>query len=372
MRIAIITGVPFPPEEGVGYHVYNLSKKMIEKGNSVTVFTRGDLRTKKSSFEGIKVVKVTYPPAPTFLYPIQMKIHSFFLNRLFNSLKEKYDIIHLHLPIAPLINIDLPIITTMHGSVVVHAYHTQLKDQTSYKMKIFTNYILFPLVSKIIKNSNIITAVSKPVANELNEYFGLRNVPVCGNGVDENLFKPSKKVDGDYILYVGRISIKKGIIDLINVFEQICDEYSTKLLIVGKGELYHELNKKVLLKKLDDKVIFCGHKNINELIAIYQKATLFISPSHYETGPLTLLEAMSCGKPVIATNVGIAQECINNYKNGILIEPKSLKDMEDAISLLLDNKNLRDKLGKNARKTILENYTWSKVVDKYEVFYNKL
>lgn len=368
----MIISTPFPPQEGVGYHVYNLSKKLIEKGNTVTVFTRGSFKTKKSACDGIDIVKVSYPPAPSLLYPLQIKFHSFCLNRIFQSLKGQYDVVHLHLPFAPLVTTNLPILTTMHGSVIVHARHIGLIDQTSFKMKFFTNYILFPLVSKTIKNSNIITAVSKPVSNELNEYYGLKNVPVCGNGVDENIFKPCKCEHENYILYVGRLSYKKGLLDLINVFEQIYDEYSTKLLIVGKGELYHELNKNVLEKKMDDKIIFCGHKNIHELVRLYQKSTLYISPSHYESGPLTLLEAMACGKPVIATNMGVAQECIKNYENGILVEPRSLKDMRNAISKLLDDKKLRDKLGKNARKTILENYTWDKVVNRYTYLYEDI
>lgn len=368
----MIISTPFPPEEGIGYHVYNISKRLIEKGNSVTVFTRGDFKTKKFLYDGIKIIEVPYPHAPSILYPFQIKLHSFFLNRLFKSLKEEYDIVNLHLPFAPLVNTDLPIITTMHGSVIVHARHDQLRDQTSFKMKIFSNYVLFPLVNKVIKNSDIITTVSNPVAKELDEYYGLKNVPICGNGVDENLFKPCKNEDENYILYVGRLSYKKGLFNLINVFEKLCNEYSTKLLIVGKGEIYSELYKDVLEKKLNDKIIFCGHKNIEELVSMYQKSTLFISPSHYESGPLTLLEAMSCGKPVIATNVGIAQECINNYENGLLIKPKSLKDMRIAIANLIDDRNLRVKLGKNARKTILDNYTWDKVVNKYEICYNKI
>lgn len=372
MKIAMIISTPFPPEEGVGFHVYNISKKLIERGNSITVFTRGAFKIIKSNYEGINIVKVPFPPLPsTIFYPLQIKYNSYILNKLFSALKEQYDIIHLHIPIAPLINTNLPILTTMHGTVIIHR-NLELKNDISFKMKVFSKYFLFPFASKIIKNSDIITTVSNFVANQLKETYGLIDIPLCGNGVDENLFKPNNGKSGDYLLYVGRLTYNKGIMDLVNAFERIYNEYSTKLVIVGNGAMLPELKQKISDKKMEDKIIFCGHKNTNELVKLYQRSTIFISPSHYESGPLTLLEAMSCGKPVISTNVGLAQECINNCKNGILIEPESVNDMRNAISYLLDNENLRYKLGKNARKTILNNYTWDIVVDNYEHLYKSI
>jgi glycosyltransferase involved in cell wall biosynthesis len=368
MKIVILISTAFPPEEGIGYHVYNLSKKLIEKGHSVTVVTRGFIKTENTIFDGIKIIKVPFVP----LYPFHILIHSFFINKLFKVLEYEYDVLHIHLPLTPSVNTHLPILTTIHSSLVEDVLHFEFNNFKSLTTKVLTKYISFPLISKIIKKSSINTTVSKSVANELKVHYGLDNIPIVGNAVDEKLFKPSKTKEGNYILYVGRLGYRKGLFDLIDVAERICNKYSIKFLIVGKGDEYRRLNDQIKERNLEDKIIFCGHKNTNDLISIYQKSTIFISPSRYESGPLTLLEAMACGKPVIATEVGIARECIVNYENGILVKPKSVDLMVNAISYLLDNEDQRYRLGKNARKTILDNYNWNLVADKVEKYYNNI
>lgn len=75
----MIISTPFPPEEGIGYHVYNLSKKLIERGHEVTVITRGGLETEKMNFDGIEVLKAPFVP----LYLFHVSINGFFLKQAF-------------------------------------------------------------------------------------------------------------------------------------------------------------------------------------------------------------------------------------------------------------------------------------------------
>ncbi|WP_048204037.1 glycosyltransferase family 4 protein [Methanobacterium formicicum] len=232
MRIAMLISNPFPPEEGIGYYVYNLSKKLIEKGHEVTIITRGSLKTHSEIFEGIKIMKVSFLP----LYPFHVQFHSYFVNKLFNSIEDEFDIVHIHTPLTPIIKTSLPIITTIHGSMVGNAKDIEIVDLKSLGTKFLTKYISYPLVSKLITCSDCVTTVSNSVKNELEEYYSLNNVMVIENGVDEGEFIPSNKKE-NYILYVGRLSYGKGLFDLLETAKKISKDYDIKFYLVGKGEL---------------------------------------------------------------------------------------------------------------------------------------
>lgn len=367
MKICMVISTPFPPEEGIGYHVYNLSKNLIKRGHEVTVITRGFLKVEKSFLDGIKIIKTPFIP----LYPIHVNIHGLFVNNLLKSIEHKFDIINIHTPLSPIIKTNLPTISTIHTSVIENARHTEIVDLKSLSAKIMTKLVSSSLISKLIKNSNLVATVANSVARELKKYYGFDKANVVGNGVDEKLFKPIKKKGKEkYILYVGRLSYRKGLFDFLKVAKQICKNYHIKFILVGKGELEGKLKERVRKENLQDKIIFLGHISRKKLIQLYQNATLLIMPSHYESGPLVILEAMSCGVPIVSTRVGIAPEVISNMKNGILVPVKSPKKIAEAIIKLLKNKGLRRKLGDNARKSILKKHTWKIVTDKYENLYN--
>jgi len=143
-------------------------------------------------------------------------------------------------------------------------------------------------------------------------------------------------------------------------------------VIPGKGYLSDKLQKKVKDIGLQDKFKFLGYINKEKLIQLYQNATVYVTPSHYEGLPTVLLEAMSCGLPVVATGVSGNLDVILSGKNGILVPPKSPKKMADAVSMLLDDNEMRKSLGVAARKTIEERYTWDKISNVMLECYNSL
>jgi glycosyltransferase involved in cell wall biosynthesis len=241
-------------------------------------------------------------------------------------------------------------------------------DSGSLAAKIMGRYVSYPLELKLLKKSKIIATVSKSVADELKEYhLDNKNCTVIGNGVDETRFSPAKNASsGDYILFTGRLTYRKGLFDLIECAKYIKDEYpEISFVVVGKGNLAPNLHKKVEQYGLKEKFRFLGYVDPKELVDIYRNARMFVMPSHYEGLPTVLLEAMSCGIPAIATEVSGNLEVIKHCKNGLLIPPKSPRKMADAISLLLEDQKLSKTLGENARRTILENYTWDMIYGKY-------
>lgn len=363
----MVISTPFPPEEGIGYYVYNLSKKMIEKGHKVTVITKGKLKIEKINFDGICVFKVPFIP----LYPFHISIYGYFINKMLKKIENNFDIIHIHTPLSPVIKTSLPIVSTVHTSVIEDARHIEIVDIKSLLVKkIFTKLVSKPLLFNLINRSCAVTTVSNSVASELKIYFGFSNAIVVGNGVDEKIFKPiNNKNKRKYILYVGRLSYRKGLFDLLKCAKIICERYNINFFLIGKGELKRKLKDKINKEGLQSKVLFLGYVSRKELVHLYQNATVFVIPSHYEGLPTVILEAMACGLPVVATEIGANKDVINNCKNGLLIPTKSPEKMAEAISTLIEDEELRIKLGKNARKTIQEKFTWDVVTDKVLMTY---
>ena len=363
MRICMVMSTPFPPEEGIGNYVYNLSRKLIEKGHQVTVITRSpSWRMQTDTFNAINIFRAPFIPC----YPFHVNLHGAFVNKLFKSLEPNFDLVHIHTPLSPVIKTSLPVVTTMHTSIIRDIDFIEVKGLRYLLSKMMLRSTGYPLTLKLLRRSDKITAVSKGVAQELKGY-GLNpdGVDVIRNGVDETVFVPAQKKNEDrYILCTGRLTTRKGLFDLIECGRYVRDKYTdVQFVITGKGELLSKLKARVEELDIKDKFIFTGFVDRENLIKLYQNATIFVLPSHYEGLPTTIIEAMACGLPVVATDISGNVDVIENGKNGILIPPKSPKKMAGVISTLLEDEVMRELLGKNARATIEKRFTWNIISD---------
>jgi glycosyltransferase involved in cell wall biosynthesis len=370
MHICILFSTPFPPREGIGNYVYNMSKKYIEKGHEVTLITRGKIGCEVQYFENIKVFKPTFVPC----YPLHVDFHGIFVNKLFEKLEDTFDIVHVHSPLSPMISTKLPIISTIHTPMKTDICNFESTGIFSYLSKSQWRFS-YILEKRLLDRSDIITTVANSVAKELTEEYKVQKdrINVVYNGVDETVFVPNDgKHETEYILYVGSLAYRKGLFDLIECGKYVCKKYKDiNFVIVGDGMLRNKLRENIRKLNIEDRFIFKGHVSKAELIKLYQNATIHVLPSHYEGLPTVLLEAMSCGLPVVATAVSGNLDVIKQYDNGILVRPKSPKEMADAISVLLEDRNMRKKLGDCARKTIEERYTWTTVSNKLLEIYSR-
>lgn len=364
MRICVITSANFPPEEGIGNYIYNMSKEFIRKGHHVTIITRGSFsKTKEENFEGITLYRVPF----LRVYPFHVHLHGIFVNKLLRSIEHKFDIIHIHSPLPPLVKSKIPVLLTIHSPMKNGASVLEVTDFFSLAIKFQAKYISYPLEIKLIKNSCMITTVSSTVAKNLEEY-GVKseNIKVVYNGVDQHIFVPSAMIPKEkYALYTGRISYGKGLIELIECAKEICElRDDVNFLLAGDGPLLPNLKEKVNDLNLQSRIRFLGRVNRDTIITLYQNATIFAFPSYYEGLPGSLLEAMACKLPIVATEVPGNIELIEHNKNGILIPPKNGASLAKEILYLLDDPGKREKFGENARKTIEDKFTWDAVSDR--------
>jgi glycosyltransferase involved in cell wall biosynthesis len=224
------------------------------------------------------------------------------------------------------------------------------------------------------------------VSNELKKYVLKFNVApdkisVVPNGVDINLFNPrvsEAKIRDKYglnksniVCFIGGLFPWHGAENIIKVANEMADSHpEVKFLIVGSGPLEEELRAMA-----GKNVIFIGtvkHELIPEYLAAsdiavapYPKMDLFYF------SPIKLFEYMASGKAIIASNMGQIGEVIEHEKTGLLIEPGNLWALKENIEYLLDNPQMRRKLGRNARKAT-ESYTWENNVKRVMEIYEEL
>ncbi len=181
---------------------------------------------------------------------------------------------------------------------------------------------------------------------------------VIPNYVETDVFKPmnmAKKKSS--ICFIGRLTKQKNLFALLKALRAL----SYTLTLIGSGKQEEQLWD--FANKNGTNVDFLGNIPNHELPKILNRHELFILPSLWENMPKTLLEAMACGMPVIGTDVKGINEVIEHGKNGILCNIDSNSIRESIISLMEDEE-LKEKLGKNARNTIIEHYNLDNLVEK--------
>lgn len=368
MNILTVCSVPFPPQEGIGNHIKYVAKSLIKYGHEVTIATRGCLNYCSSKYEDINIIKTPFVP----IYPYHVDFHGKILSNYINNNINNYDIVHIHSPLVPYLKIDLPIVTTLHSSLVEDIKFVENRDVYSALSRIMTHAISKQIIQKQLNNSKAILAVSRSLQKELIQHYGYSKSVLIGNGVDINEFIPGNKNIqlnfNEYILFIGRLSYGKGIIDLIRAFSNV-KRNNLKLYLCGHGKLKKELIKLVYELKIENKIVFFDYVEHSKLITLIQGALMVVIPSRYETGPLVLLEAMSCGKSVITTNVGLASEIIEDGKNGCIIPIGSPNIMAEKIEYLCSDDKARSDIGKRARQTMVDQYSWDVVARRVEKCY---
>ncbi|MFO7618426.1 MAG: glycosyltransferase family 4 protein [Thermoplasmata archaeon] len=168
--------------------------------------------------------------------------------------------------------------------------------------------------------------------------------------------------DGDYILFVGRLVGTKGIPHLLKAMRDI----DSKLVVCGGGPDLKALTKAAERHGLEGKVNFPGRVSEEEKMRLFAGCSVFVLPSLYESYGLAAAEAMSWGKPVVASDVGGLPEVVG--KGGLLARPGDPKDLAEKINTLLGDGTMRRAMGKRAREIAL-GYTWDRTAEIMEKVY---
>ena len=179
--------------------------------------------------------------------------------------------------------------------------------------------------------------------------FGAGKVVHIPNGIDASRIEMSGHDEG-YVLYLGRLSSEKGVETLLRTHASSGARW--RLMIAGTGPLLADLQRKYPSAE------FTGHLAGIELEAAIKRAALIVVPSEWnENSPISILEAMAYGKPIVASQIGGIPELVREGKTGLLFDPGNVDQLSDKITMLLGNRGLREAFGRKAREIVEAEYS---------------
>ena len=303
---------------------------------------------------------------------------------LFNQLKTTFNLIKISKNVDVVIfylgnKIDtLPVLTAklLGKKTVLAAIGLQSKTAEATSGRLFgMRKIIFPFTFRILENINFHLADQVAVESEsainflgLNKYR--KKISITGAVyIDTDNFKMKKNLKDkrNLIGYIGRLSPEKGVLNFAKAIPLILKERNDlEFLIGGNGPLFDEIKNELKNNGSYDKVELTSWIHDEELSTYLNELKLFVLPSYTEGLPHTLLEAMACGTPVLATPVGAIPDVIKEGETGFIMENNSPECIAKNIVRALAHPNINEII-KNACALIEENYNYQAAVDGYRI-----
>jgi glycosyltransferase involved in cell wall biosynthesis len=274
---------------------------------------------------------------------------------------------HLFLPSVQALRkakeLNIPFVLTIHGVFA----NRGLVINTTQK-----SYLHF--ISRTFKKANRIICLTKSDACEIARYgFPEDKIRLVPNAVDTQRFRPGCEQNDNLVLWVGRFVPEKGLEHLIKAAKIVASKKNNvKFLLIGYGPLKNKIMQLAAeYGLLGVSVYFSDSMSRDEISKIMRKAAFLAFPSLKEGMPLSVLEALACGLPIIGFNVSGLNELVVNGENGLLVQPRNNEALANAIICLLNDKALRTKLSDRARQLAVEKYQWPTVLSALENVYDE-
>jgi len=372
---------------GSGTYLRNIIQELVKMNYTIGVVAPEERRFLD---EKIKQYQVKPPQIPVFIGHPELNgakryselsdreltdIYKAFLDTTLEAVENfQPDLIHVqHLSliswVAKFINSlkGIKYIITTHGSGISN---------------ILANRKYLSLCEDAVRSARAFTTVSSNTKGRFLRMFGkqyAKNFYVIAGGVDMKLFSAQQvdpaPIDEKYdlkdkkvVLFCGRLTSEKGARYLIRAAKDIKGE----VVIVGDGPERQFLSQLMARKKLKN-VKLIGYLPHEEIIDLYYRADVFVAPSVVEEAlGLSILEAMAAKTPVIATRKGGIPLLVKQNQNGLFVRARNSKEITQACNKLLENDELRQRLGENARKTVEEKFTWTIIAQKFDRLYKKI
>ena len=284
------------------------------------------------------------------------------------EIRKTYDLIAIFKIIQLVKKLGIHIISTHSGK---DAWIGNIVDKITNRKIVRTRHLFIPVKNVLSYNlSDKVVVISKALYNYLkNSGVKEKKLELIYTGIDVKKFKPQRKRKTNNKFIIGIIAVLRAAKRHIFLLEAV-KNLDVEVVIVGDGPQKKNIIKYIVENKLQDKVQMLGFvENPEELIPTFDVVVL---PSEHEALGTALLEAQACGVPVIGSNVGGISECILDGKTGFLFEPYNIEDLKEKIKFLMNNPQIKEKMGEQARNWILKNFTLEQMVEKTERLYKSL
>ncbi|NVK40623.1 MAG: glycosyltransferase family 4 protein [Oceanospirillaceae bacterium] len=264
-------------------------------------------------------------------------------------------------------------------------------------MKVFrTRYILYLQISgfdkraessrlwRFIYNSSFhnarVVTLSDRLSRELKQFNYLESYTLP-NGIhpyDSELLKQSThngSVSKPKVIFLSNLMVEKGLFDLIEALGEVCKKgYQLEFQIVGAEAdiTVAELKKSLEEHNITGCSTYLGSKYNDEKWEALMNADIFVFPSHKEALPLVILEAMNCGLPILASDVGGIPDMIQDGKSGLLFRARDINNLKTKLEILIQDVSLRERLGAEAKTLFYEHFTHSHFEQRLKGLLEKL
>ena len=363
MKIALVCPASLPATQfgGIVFLAVDLAQEISEMGHNVTIYT-----TDLDFSNGPNKFNKKLPRIEKFEKFLINRTHVWFSLKLFfvntSMSKEiendKPDIIHtiglrsFQSIIAWRVSkkLNIPLVVSDQGGLTTHPFLAESGFflKTLYKIQDF-------FIRKIINDASVISVANEYEQKIFSSLNKKSRIEIIRNGINlkklvsKHNFKEKYQINSNFILFVGRFSKSKGIETLINAFSIVKNELKDsdiRLVIMGVDFGYQaEMEKLIKKLNLSEEIKVIKNPPRDDVISAYGESEFLVLPSQWELSPLVPLESFAFKKPVISTNSHGIPYTVQNNKNGILVEPENSLELSNAIVKLLNDSELREKLG---------------------------
>lgn len=349
----IIQIIPLLDLAGAETMCENLTNSLIKLGHEVIVISLYDYHsiiTERMEKNGIKIIYLNKKSGLDLSLTIK-------LVKIFKEYKP--DIVHSHLYAVKYAHVAASI-CGVPGKV--YTIHNIAKNESGKMNRTFNRFLF--------KHCHVVPVslskeIQKSVVDEYNINF--KDTPVIFNGISmekchiKNDYTGNKK-----ILHIGRFSAQKNHEVLVKAFSTVVNRgHDVSLYLYGQGELEESIKELVKNLHMDKKIFFCGLTD--DVYSVMESTDIFVLPSLFEGMPMTLIEAMGTGMPILASNVGGIPDMIENEKSGLLCEP-TVEEVAAGLEKLISSEEDRKLYGQNAVISS-EKYSADKMAkDYYEIY----
>lgn len=376
MRICLFTPYFLPGIGGVELSLHYLAGHLVRMGHKVSVLTstRIDSPSGTMSPSGYRVYSLH-----EFPYPLIQDMHERMERNLHVNLsihweREKFDILNAHFayPTGYIASIwgqeYSPVVVITSQGVDVQMVPEM--DNYGYRYHMETE----KKIRTGLTLADMATGMSHQIIKDtISAGCPEKKAVLIPNGIaaDELQIPCEPPYDFPYILSLGRLDHIKGVDLLLKSFREVClHENSIKLVITGYGPDIHSLVEQALHLGIGDRVIFTGTKTGTNKAALFQHCRFFVCPSRTESLGNANIEALACGKAVVAYRVGGIPDIIKDGENGFLVTPYDTSEFATRMRDLIQDTGLTRRMG-DAGKKIAPNYDWPVIARQYLHCYNQ-